>query len=68
MEKKLKELKEKFLQDIEEVKDSKILVDLKTKYLGRKGKLTTVLKDVKDLAACEKPKIGEAELDTERLL
>ncbi|MFA6307798.1 MAG: phenylalanine--tRNA ligase subunit alpha [Patescibacteria group bacterium] len=59
MEKKLKELKEKFLKEIEGAKDSKILTDLKTKYLGRKGELTTVLKDVKDLAISEKPKIGK---------
>ena len=56
MEKKLSELKKKFLQEIDGVKDSNLLADLKTKYLGRKGELTNVLKD---LAAAEKPKIGK---------
>ncbi|MFA6466835.1 MAG: phenylalanine--tRNA ligase subunit alpha [Patescibacteria group bacterium] len=59
MEKKLSELKKKFLQEIDGVKDSNLLADLKTKYLGRKGELTNVLKEVKDLAAAEKPKIGK---------
>jgi|APSaa5957512622_1039677.scaffolds.fasta_scaffold03962_6 phenylalanyl-tRNA synthetase alpha chain len=59
MEKKLKDLKEQFLKEVTEVKDSKLLLDLKTKYLGRKGELTNVLKEVKDLAVEEKPKIGK---------
>jgi phenylalanyl-tRNA synthetase alpha chain len=59
MEKKLKDLKKKFLKEIEDTRDSQLLVDLKTKYLGRKGELTNVLKDVKDLAVEEKPKIGK---------
>jgi len=59
MEKKLTDLKKKFLKEIEDTKDSQLLADLKTKYLGRKGELTNVLKEVKDLAASEKPKIGK---------
>lgn len=59
MEKKLKDLKKKFFQEIEGVKDTNLLADLKIKYLGRKGELTNVLKEVKDLAASEKPKIGK---------
>jgi len=59
MEKKLKDLQKRFLKEMEGVKDSKILADLKLKYLGRKGELTSILKDVKDLAVSEKPKIGK---------
>lgn len=59
MEKRLKDLKKRFLKEIEEVRDSKILSDLKNKYLGRKGELARLLKEVKDLAAAEKPKVGK---------
>lgn len=59
MEKKLGELKNNFWKEIESIKDSKTLFDLKNKYLGRKGLLADTLKDLKDLAAEEKPKIGQ---------
>lgn len=59
MEKKLQELKEQVLADLNNVRDSKLLADLKTKYLGRKGELTNILKEVKNLAAEEKPRLGK---------
>ncbi len=59
MEKKLGELKNNFWKEIESIKDSRTLFDLKNKYLGRKGLLADTLKDLKDLAAEEKPKIGQ---------
>jgi phenylalanyl-tRNA synthetase alpha chain len=59
MEKKLGELKNNFWKEIESIKDSKTLFDLKNKYLGRKGLLADTLKDLKDLAVEEKPKIGQ---------
>ncbi|MBT4850022.1 phenylalanine--tRNA ligase subunit alpha [Candidatus Parcubacteria bacterium] len=59
MEKKLQEIKQQMLDELDSVKDSEFLADLKTKYLGRKGKLTQVLKEVKDLAIEEKPRMGK---------
>ncbi|PLX24881.1 phenylalanine--tRNA ligase subunit alpha [Candidatus Parcubacteria bacterium] len=59
MEKKLQELKEQALREIKTLKDSGSLEDFKKQYLGRKGELTRVLKEVKNLAAEEKPKIGK---------
>lgn len=59
MEKKLQELKEQALREIKTLKDSGALEDFKKQYLGRKGELTRVLKEVKNLAAEEKPKIGK---------
>jgi len=56
---KLTKLKEKAIKDF---KKSRLLDDLKqleTKYLGRKGELTQVLRQLKDLAAEEKPKVGK---------
>ncbi|MBU1131123.1 phenylalanine--tRNA ligase subunit alpha [Patescibacteria group bacterium] len=49
-------------QAVKEFKKSNVLDDLKklqTKYLGRKGELTKVLRQVKDLAEAERPKIGQ---------
>lgn len=59
MEKKLGELKKHFWQEVEAIKDSQTLAELKNKYLGRKGLLADALKDLKDLADEEKPKIGQ---------
>lgn len=58
MEKKLQELKKEILEKIKEVRDSKVLADLETKYLGRKGELTKVLRSISDLSLEEKKKIG----------
>ena len=59
MDKRLKELKNKVQEELNNIKDNKILLDLKTKYLGRKGELTKILKEVKNLSKEEKPKIGK---------
>jgi len=59
MDKRLKELKNKAQEELNNIKDNKILLDLKTKYLGRKGELTKILKEIKNLSASEKPKLGK---------
>ncbi len=59
MEHKLQDLKKRVLKEIEQTKDAKLLADLKNKYLGRKGELAALLKDLKDLAEEEKPKVGK---------
>ncbi|MBT7553543.1 phenylalanine--tRNA ligase subunit alpha [bacterium] len=59
MEKNLKNLANKVAKELEEVKDSKFLADLKTKYLGRKGELAIILKGLKDLSVSEKPRVGQ---------
>lgn len=59
MEKKLVELKTRVLKELEHVQDSVFLANLKVKYLGRKGELTNILKEVKSLAKEEKPRVGK---------
>jgi len=59
MEKKLQELKKRVLADIKEVKDNDFLAELKVKYLGRRGELSQLLKEVKNLAIEEKPRVGK---------
>ena len=59
MEAKLKKLLNQAQGELEEIKDSQILADLKNKYLGRKGELASLLKDIKNIAAEERPVIGQ---------
>ena len=55
----LKTLKEEALKAIEEVKDSKVLDELRIEYLSKKGKITALMSQMKDLSAEEKPKFGQ---------
>lgn len=54
MESKLQQLKQEILDKLAEVKQIDILRDLEIKYLGRKGKLTKILRSVADLSVEEK--------------
>ncbi len=57
-------LKSAFSKDLKAVKDAKDLEALKVKYLGRKdGKLTEILKSLKDLSDVQKRKVGPAAND-----
>ena len=68
MKNKLQELKNKIIKEIDETKDSQLLAELKTKYLGRKGELTVILKGLKDLSAEEKPQLGKLANDIKKEL
>jgi phenylalanyl-tRNA synthetase alpha chain len=59
MEAKLKKLLNQAKDELEQIKDSQILADLKNKYLGRKGELASLLKDIKNVAAEERPVVGQ---------
>ena len=59
MIKDLKQLKNKAIEEIGQVKDFKSLDQLEIKYLGRKGELTKTLRGIKDLSDKEKPIIGK---------
>lgn len=69
MEKKLNDLKARILAELKSAQDSEFLAQVKNKYFGRKGELTNILKDVKNLAAEEKPRLGKLanDLKTELL-
>lgn len=58
MEEQIKQIEEKFLKEIEEVKDLKALSDFKVKYLGKKGELTAVSKQMGGLLPEERPIMG----------
>ena len=55
----LKTLKEEALKAIGDVKDSKVLDELRIEYLSKKGKITSLMSQMKDLSAEEKPKFGQ---------
>lgn len=59
MREKIEQIKQKSLEEIKSLKDSKALEDIKIKYLGKKGELTSILRGMKDLTAEERPVIGE---------
>jgi len=56
---KLTKLKEKAIREIKKSQAFNELLNLEKKYLGRKGELTKVLRQLKDLAKEEKPKVGK---------
>lgn len=59
MQKLLLELKEEAAKKIAEAKTEKELQELEVEFLGRKGRLTLILKGLKDLSPAEKPIIGK---------
>ena len=59
MEKRLSDLKNRVAKEIENIKDSQTLLAAKNKYLGRKGQLAKLLKEIKNLTDEEKPRVGQ---------
>ena len=56
--KKIEEIKGKAISEIKNSADERALFDVKVKYLGRKGKLTEILKGLKDLSEKERKTVG----------
>ena len=59
MEQKLRQLREESLKAIREAGDLDTLESLRVKYLGKKGELTAVLKQMGKLSAEERPVMGQ---------
>ncbi|MCI7443687.1 MAG: phenylalanine--tRNA ligase subunit alpha [Clostridium sp.] len=68
MQNKLNEIQETALKLIEEAKDSVTLQDIRVKYLGKKGELTTILKSMKDLSKEERPVMGKLVNDVKKVV
>ncbi|MFI3176619.1 MAG: phenylalanine--tRNA ligase subunit alpha [Eubacteriales bacterium] len=72
MKAKLDSIKAKALGQIEQSHTLEHLNDVKTNVLGKKGELTAVLKGMKEVAAEERPKVGqmvnEVRVEIEELL
>ena len=58
MEEQIKKIGEISTKEILQAQNVKELIDLKVKYLGKKGELTSVLRGMKDLNKEERPVIG----------
>ena len=55
----LKTIQEQAAQALTTVSDPKLLEELRVKYLGKKGELTAILKQMGSLSAEERPKVGQ---------
>lgn len=64
MKEKLKEIREEAIKQIQESDALDKLNDVRIAFLGKKGKLTAVLKGMKDVAAEERPAVGQMVNDT----
>lgn len=58
MKDQIEQIRQAAIEEISKVADLKTLVDLKVKYLGKKGELTSVLRGMGALSAEERPIIG----------
>ena len=56
---RIKELEKQFNSELAEVKDIKFLEELRIKFLGRKGSITALFDEFKELPREEKPKYGQ---------
>ncbi|WP_040196048.1 phenylalanine--tRNA ligase subunit alpha [Candidatus Soleaferrea massiliensis] len=59
MKQQLETIREQAKEAIGRVSDAKVLEDLRVKYLGKKGELTAILKQMGRLSADERPVIGQ---------
>ncbi|RAL57945.1 phenylalanine--tRNA ligase subunit alpha [Candidatus Gracilibacteria bacterium GN02-872] len=65
---RLKALRAKFLENLETIKDENLLENFKKDYLGKNGKLSEILKGIKDLSSDEKKSIGPMANDLKNLI
>ena len=59
MRDELKKIKEAAVQALEEASSMDHLNELKVRFLGKKGELTTILKGMGKLSAEERPLVGQ---------
>ena len=59
MKEQIEQIKVTSIEEVKNAKDLRELNDLKVKYLGKKGELTSVLRGMKELSPEERPVIGE---------
>ncbi|OON90824.1 MAG: phenylalanine--tRNA ligase subunit alpha [Epulopiscium sp. Nele67-Bin002] len=68
MKEKLESIKSSALYSIEQAKDLKALEELRIKYSGKKGELTTFLREMKNLSKEQRPIIGQLANETRELI
>lgn len=68
MKEKLKSIEELALKAIQDAKDSAELEELRIKYLGKKGELTTILRSMGNLSKEERPVVGKMVNDVKKVV
>ncbi len=59
MDNKLQALKKEFMTALEQIRSKDEVEELRTRFIGRKGLLTSFLRSVKEIAEEERPKLGK---------
>ena len=68
MKEKLQAIKDETIAKITDAEDMNILNDIRVEILGKKGKLTEVLKGMKNVAPEDRPKVGQLVNDTRKAI
>ena len=68
MEVQINNIKDSFLEEVQDINDLKSLDDIRVKYLGRSGKMTTVMRGMKDLSPEQRPVIGKLSNEVSTLI
>lgn len=68
MKEKLKSIEELALKAIQDAKDSAELEELRIKYLGKKGELTTILRSMGNVSKEERPIVGKMVNDVKKIV
>lgn len=68
MNDKLQAIREQAMAEIQSSDNLDKLNDVRVKYLGKKGELTTVLKSMKDVAPEDRPKVGQMVNETRQAI
>ena len=68
MQSKLQEIKERALQEIEKSKANGSIEEIRVKYLGKKGELTTILRSMGNLSKEERPVMGKLVNDVKNIV
>ncbi|MFA6941159.1 MAG: phenylalanine--tRNA ligase subunit alpha, partial [Clostridiaceae bacterium] len=55
MKEKLSKIKENAFNELKQTASKEVLEQIRVKYLGKKGELTSILKGMKDLSNEERP-------------
>ncbi len=68
MKEQLEQIKKKALTELETINTTKALQAFDVHYLGRKGQLTSILRQIKDLSKDERPVVGKLANEVKRTI
>ena len=68
MKERLKQLEREISEDISRAATAEELEQIRIKYVGRKGELTTILKNIREVAQDERPYVGKKVNELKRII